>query len=107
ASVNYPDALMVANRYQISIPPPFTPGSDFAGVVRAIGAGVVGFAPGDRVSGVVFGGAFAEQVVAPARALELLPPSVDFASGAAFPTVYATAYDAVRTTAAVEAGQTL
>lgn len=107
ASVNYPDALMVANRYQIPTPTPFTPGSDFAGTVRAVGSGVARPAVGDRVYGTVFGGAFAEQVVASARAVEVFPESVDFASAAAFPTVYGTAYDAVRTTAAVERGQTL
>jgi NADPH2:quinone reductase len=107
ASVNFPDALLVANRYQASVPPPFTPGSDLAGVVRAIGPGALGVAPGDRVYGSVFVGAFAERVRTGTRALRPLPDGVDFAAGAAFPTAYHTTYDALRTTAALQRGETL
>jgi len=107
ASVNFPDALLVANRYQASIPPPFTPGSDFAGVVTAVEPGTRGFALGDRVYGSVFVGAFAERVRAGTGALRPLPSAVDYAVGAAFPTTYHTAYDALRTTAALAPGETL
>src|SRR5215470_6794730 len=88
ASVNYPDVLLVRNEYQVSIAPPFTPGSDFAGTVRAVGDGV-----GDRVCGTVFVGAFAEQVAASTAMLMRVPPAVDFVTAAAFPVTYATAYD--------------
>jgi NADPH2:quinone reductase len=107
ASLNFPDALLVVGRYQVSIPPPFTPGSDFAGVVRSIGPGARGVAPGDRVYGTVFVGAFAERVRAGTGALRPLPDGVDFAAAAAFPTAYHTAYDALRTTAALQHGETL
>jgi len=107
ASVNYPDVLLVRNEYQASIAPPFTPGSDFAGTVRAIGPDVTGWAVGDRVCGTVFVGAFAEQVAAAAAALMRVPPQVDFAAAAAFPVTYATAYAALRTTAALVAGETV
>src|SRR5215470_6380059 len=107
ASVNYPDVLLVRNEYQASIAPPFTPGSDFAGVVRAVGDGVTDFAPGDRVCGTVFVGAFAEQVAASTAMLMRVPPSVDFVTAAAFPVTYATAYDALRMTAAVQPGETV
>ncbi len=107
ASVNFPDALLVANRYQIPVPPPFTPGSDFAGTVVEQGPGVREPAIGVAVYGSVFTGAYAEEVVAPAAGLQEVPAGVDPGEAAAFPTVYATAYDAVRTTAALEAGQTL
>ncbi|MDG2303290.1 MAG: NADPH:quinone oxidoreductase family protein [Candidatus Binatia bacterium] len=106
-SVNFPDALIVANRYQISVDPPFTPGSDFAGTVCGVGAAVSGLAPGDRVFGSVFTGAYAEKLAVPAAGLQRIPDCVDFAQAAAFPTAYSTAYDAVRTTAAIEPGQTL
>jgi NADPH2:quinone reductase len=106
-SVNFPDALIVANRYQISVDPPFTPGSDFAGTVGGVGANVSGFAPGDRIFGSVFTGAYAEKLTVPAAGLQRIPDRVDFAEAAAFPTAYSTAYDAVRTTAAIEPGQTL
>src|SRR6266478_6238908 len=62
ASVNYPDVLLVRNEYQASVTPPFTPGSDFAGTIRALGAGVGDWAVGERVCGTVFVGAFAEAV---------------------------------------------
>jgi NADPH:quinone reductase len=104
ASVNYPDVLLVRNEYQISIAPPFTPGSDFAGTVRALGANVEGVRVGERVCGTVFVGAFAEQLVAPAAMLMRLPPAIAFAAGAAFPVAYATAYDALRIPGAVQPG---
>ena len=50
AALNFPDVLIVANEYQISIPPPFTPGSEFAGVITAVGSDVTDLQPGDRVS---------------------------------------------------------
>src|SRR5262245_66063887 len=89
ASVNYPDVLLVRNEYQASIAPPFTPGSDFAGTIRALGPQVTGWRPGERVCGTVFVGAFAEQVVAPSAMLMRVPESVDFPKAAAFPVVYA------------------
>lgn len=57
ASVNFPDVLVVANQYQMSVPPPFVPGSEFAGVVDALGDGVDGVGVGDRVFGASFVGA--------------------------------------------------
>ena len=51
AAVNYPDVLLIAGKYQIKVPPPFTPGSEFAGEGAAVGAGVTDHQPGDRVSG--------------------------------------------------------
>jgi NADPH:quinone reductase len=104
ASVNYPDVLLVQNRYQASVPAPFTPGSDFAGTVAAVGHAASGVRVGDRVCGTVFVGAFAEAVVAPASGLVHVPDGVDLPAAAAFPVVYATAYDALRSVAAVRAG---
>ena len=107
ASVNYPDVLLVRNEYQVSIAPPFTPGSDFAGTVRAVGNGIADFAVGDRVCGTVFVGAFAEQVAASTAMLMRVPAAVEFVAAAAFPVTYATAYDALRMTAAVQPGETV
>src|SRR5262245_55489846 len=107
ASVNYPDVLLVRNEYQASITPPFTPGSDFAGTIRAHGPQVTGWRPGERVCGTVFVGAFAEQVVVRSAMLMRVPESVDLPKAAAFPVVYATAYDALRGTAAVRPGETV
>jgi NADPH2:quinone reductase len=107
ASVNYPDVLLVRNEYQMSVPTPFTPGSDFAGTVRALGPDVAGLAPGDRVCGTVFVGAFAEQVVAAAAMTMPVPANVDLRAAAAFPVTYATAWDALRLTAEVRTGETV
>ena len=69
AAVNFPDVLLIANEYQISVPPPFVPGSEFAGVIVETGDGAEGFAVGDRVTGTGLYGAFAEEVVVPTAGL--------------------------------------
>jgi len=106
AAINYPDALLVQNRYQISIPPPFTPGTDFAGTVSAVGEGVPPSRVGERVFGAAFG-SFAETLVVGADRVRRVPDGVTAADAAAFATVYDTAFDALRTTAALRAGDTL
>ena len=105
ASVNYPDVLIVADDYQVSIPTPFTPGSEFAGVVVATAAGVGPVRVGDRVCGSTFIGAFAEQMAVPAAALTPVPASVTFAEAASFGVVYSTAYHALRSVAEVRPGE--
>lgn len=103
AAVNFPDVLLVADEYQVSIPVPFTLGSEFAGVVSAV-ADDVGLRPGDRVFGSAFAGAFAEQIAMPAAALTRLPDDANFAEAAAFGVAHTTAYHALRTVAAVQPG---
>ena len=66
AAVNFPDVLLVADQYQISVPPPFVPGSEFAGVIVEVADGADDFAVGDRVTGTGMYGAFAEEVAVPA-----------------------------------------
>jgi NADPH:quinone reductase len=105
AAVNYPDVLVVADRYQITIPVPFTVGSEFAGTVRSLGAGVEGFAVGDRVMGSTLFGAFAEQVVVAAAALQSVDPAVDLATAAASGIAHQTAYHALRSVARVQPGE--
>lgn len=105
ASVNFPDVLMIADQYQVSTPLPFTPGSELAGVVAAVGSGVDTVAVGDRVRASVFGGAFAEQIALPALAVAPVPEAVTFAEAAAFGVVYTTAYHALRTVAEVKPGE--
>ena len=65
AAVNFPDVLLIADQYQISVPPPFVPGSEFAGVIVETGRRTDGFAVGDRVTGTGMYGAFAEEVAWP------------------------------------------
>jgi NADPH:quinone reductase len=85
------------------MPPPFTPGSELAGEVLAVGAGV-SIRPGQRVSATTFVGAFAEQALLPEAAVSPIPDSADFASAAAFGVTYRTAYHALRSIAEVRPG---
>ncbi|BBY06168.1 NADPH:quinone oxidoreductase family protein [Mycobacterium noviomagense] len=103
AAVNFPDVLLIDGKYQIQIPVPFTPGSELAGEVAAVGDGD-GFAPGDRVSGTAFVGAFAEQALLRAESVSAIPEGVDFAAAAAFGVTYRTAYHALRSIGQVAEG---
>ncbi|BBZ11568.1 NADPH:quinone oxidoreductase family protein [Mycobacterium branderi] len=103
AAVNFPDVLLIDGKYQVRIPVPFTPGSELAGDVVAVGDGV-GFVPGDRVSGTAFVGAFAEQALLRAEAVTPMPDSADYAAAAAFGVAYRTAYHALRSVAQVAEG---
>lgn len=107
AGVNFPDLLTVQGKYQMRPPLPFTPGNEFAGVVRAVGAGVDGFAPGDAVIGFTRTGAFAEQALAPAAALLPKPPGMPFATAAALTLTYGTAWHALVDRGGLRAGETL
>src|SRR5215218_6488247 len=89
AAVNFPDVLLIANRYQISVPRPFVPGSEFAGVIEVADA-ACGFAVGDRVTGTGVYGAFAEEVVVPADGLSRIPDGIDMHTAAAFGVAYRT-----------------
>ena len=107
AGVNFPDVLTVQGKYQVRPPLPFTPGNEFAGIVRAVGDGVQGYAPGDRVIGFTRTGAFAEQAVAPGEALMPMPPGMDFDTAAAITLTYGTSHHAVVDRGALRAGETM
>ena len=107
AAVNFPDVLLVANRYQISVPPPFVPGSEFAGVVDEVGSTKGGFAVGDRLTGTGMFGAFAERVAVDPAALAPIPDGVDVATAAAFGVAHRTAYHTLRSTAGIAEGDAL
>lgn len=107
AAVNFPDVLLVADRYQLHVPVPFTPGSELAGTVAAVGPGVADLAVGDQVMGATLIGAFAERVAVPAAALEPVPAGVSLAEAAAFGVAHHTAYHALRTVARLEPGEWL
>ena len=107
ASVNFPDVLIIQNKYQFKPPLPFSPGSELAGVVKELGEGVKAFRPGDQVIAFTTYGAFAEEVKTEAARLLPLPEGMDFPSGAAFLLTYATSDHALRDRAALKAGETL
>src|SRR5438093_13783664 len=83
ASVNFPDVLIIQNKYQFKPPLPFSPGSELAGVVKEVGSGVSGWKPGDKVMAFTTYGAFAEEVKTEAARLLPIPDGMDFNSAAA------------------------
>jgi NADPH2:quinone reductase len=107
ASVNFPDVLIVQNKYQFKPPLPFSPGSELAGVVKEVGSGVSNVKPGDKVIAFTTYGAFAEEAKTEASRLIPLPEKMDFATGAAFLLTYATSDHALRDRAALRDGETL
>lgn len=104
AAVNYPDVLIVQDRYQMSVPVPFTPGSEFAGTVGGIGEGVEGFVIGDLVMGAVVTGAFAEFVCVAATALTRVPDGLVAETAAAGTVAMRTAYHSLVTIGGLAAG---
>jgi NADPH:quinone reductase len=107
AAVNYPDVLIVENKYQISAPLPFVPGSEFAGIVAEVAGDVTGVAAGDRVTGTGLVGAFAEEAVVGAGTVRPVPPGVDLRSAAAFGVAHRTAYHVLRSVADLAPGDEL
>ena len=107
ASVNFPDILIIQNKYQFKPPLPFSPGSELAGVVKEVGDGVKDFKPGDKVIAFTTYGAFAEEVKTEASRLLPLPEGMDFESGAAFLLTYGTSDHALRDRGALRPGETL
>ena len=107
AGVNFPDALMVQGKYQVKPPLPFVPGLECAGVVAAVGDGVTGFKPGDRVAALPNPGAFAEKLRVPASAAFLIPDKITFPAAAAFLLTYGTSWYGLVTRGHLAAGETL
>jgi NADPH2:quinone reductase len=107
ASLNFPDVLIIQNKYQFKPPLPFSPGSELAGVVKEVGEGVRGFRPGDKVIAFTTYGAFAEEVKTEASRLVALPSGMSFTEGAAFLLTYGTTDHALRDRGALAAGETL
>jgi NADPH2:quinone reductase len=107
ASVNFPDVLIIENKYQVKPPLPFSPGSEVSGVVKSVGAGVTSLKPGDRVMAITGYGGFAEEVKTDARRALPLPNGMEFPTAAAFGLTYATSDHALRDRGQLRAGETL
>jgi NADPH:quinone reductase-like Zn-dependent oxidoreductase len=107
AAINFPDTLIIEDKYQLKPPRPFAPGGELAGEVEAVGAGVEGWSVGDRLIAVPGFGALAEKVVLPARSAFRLPQERSFADGAALLLTYATSIHALVDRGRLQAGQTL
>ena len=107
AAINYPDVLIIEDRYQLKPPRPFAPGGEIAGEVEAVGEGVEGWSSGDRLIAVTGFGGLAEKVVIPAKSAFRLPEERSFEEGAALLLTYATSIHALLDRGRLQAGQTL
>lgn len=105
--VNYADSIMVGGTYQTKPPFPFGPGLECAGTVRAVGARVTRFKPGDRVMALLVCGGFAEQAVAAESDTFAIPAAMSFDDAAAFPVAYLSSDVALRWEGRLAAGETL
>ncbi|TXH50425.1 MAG: NADPH:quinone oxidoreductase family protein [Burkholderiaceae bacterium] len=107
AGVNFPDVLIIQNKYQFKPELPFAPGAELAGVVSAVGEGVTNTRVGDRVIASTGWGAFAEKVKAQAKKVIPIPDGVGFDTAAAFILTYGTSYHALVDRGTLKAGETL
>ena len=107
ASLNFPDLLIVQNKYQMKPPLPFVPGSEFAGVIEAVGDGVKNLKPGQAVAAFSGTGGFATHACVNAAVVMPLPPGFAFDDAAAFVLTYGTTHHALVDRAALKAGETL
>ncbi|MBX9701068.1 MAG: alcohol dehydrogenase catalytic domain-containing protein, partial [Acetobacteraceae bacterium] len=107
AGVSFANILAIAGRHQNRADPPFVPGTEVAGIVRAVGPGVAGLVPGQRVMAAMPNGAFASLAVARADLTVPIPDALPFAEATLFPTIYGTAYAALAFEARIEPGETL
>jgi NADPH2:quinone reductase len=107
AGVNFPDTLIIQNKYQYKPELPFTPGSEVAGVVQSLGPGVEGARIGDRVIAQTPYGGYAEEVIAEADHLLPIPDAMDFASAAGIGLAYGTSHYALIERGELRSGETL
>lgn len=105
--VNFPDTLIIQNKYQFKPPLPFTPGGESAGVVAEVGSAVTRVCVGDRVIAMVGWGGYADELVTDASNVMPIPDDMDFATAAGFTMVYGTSYHALKQRACLRAGETL
>src|SRR5215467_9962260 len=86
--LNFFDTLLIAGKYQVKPPFPFSPGGELAGVVESVGPGVTAFAPGDRVMGYSNFNAARERTTVKADGIVKIPPELDFERAAALTVIY-------------------
>jgi NADPH2:quinone reductase len=105
--VNYPDVLIIEDRYQFRPPRPFAPGGEVAGVVEAVGAGVSTLRLGDRVIGSTIAGGMAEKLVIEADSCVAMPEAMPFDEASALILTYGTAIHALKDRANLRRSETL
>ena len=106
-AINYPDVLIIEDKYQFKPPRPFAPGGEIAGIVESVGEGVAAWSPGDRIIAMLGHGGLAEKVVVPAATAVPLPPNRGFEEGSALILTYATTIHALLDRGKLQAGETL
>src|SRR5262245_19418873 len=107
AALNFFDTLIIAGKYQFKPPFPFSPGSEFAGTVESVGAGVTGFSAGDRVLGYGGHGAAREKVQIAAQRVVKIPDQLDFDRAAGVTVIYGTTLHALKDRGKLKSGETL
>jgi len=107
SAVNFPDTLIIENKYQFKPPLPFSPGAEVAGTVTALGAGVREFAVGDRVLAIMNWGGYAEEVAVDVQKVHRLPDNVDFLRAAALVLTYGTSFYALKHRGQLRQGETV
>jgi NADPH:quinone reductase-like Zn-dependent oxidoreductase len=106
-AINYPDVLIIEDKYQFKPPRPFAPGGEIAGVVEQVGEGVTGWSTGDRVIAMIGHGGLSEKVIVNAALALPLPPERSFEEGSALILTYATSIHALLDRGRLTEGQTL
>jgi NADPH2:quinone reductase len=107
AGVSYVDVLVAQGLYQLKPPLPFVPGSEFAGIVEAVGEGVDPARIGERVMASGFGAAFADTAIIPAKLALPIPDAMDFVTASIFRVSYATIYYALVQRGSIRPGETV
>ena len=105
--VNYPDVIIIEDKYQFKPPRPFSPGSEISGVVKSVGEGVSNLKPGDRVLGNIGSGGMREELVVEASRLVTVPDSMPYDEAAAFLMTYGTSYYGLKDRGHLKPGETL
>jgi len=105
--VNYPDVLIIEDKYQFKPARPFSPGGEISGVVKAVGEGVTHLKVGDRVLGSTGNGGMAQEIALEASRLTPIPDSMPFDEAAAFLMTYGTSYYGLKDRGHLKAGETL
>lgn len=107
SSVNFPDTLIIEDRYQFKPRRPFSPGAEFSGVIETVGSGVSSFRVGDRVMGFSRWGSMAEKIAVDANRCAVIPDNMPFDEASAFILTYGTSYYALKERGALRSGETL
>jgi NADPH2:quinone reductase len=107
AALNFPDILLIAGKYQVKPPLPFSPGLEVAGTIDAVGKGVAGWKQGQRVLALLGMGGFAEFAIAPATEVQPIPDAMSDDEAAAFALVYQTSYFGLVERGQIQKGETV